>query len=299
MSATGGNGHDSKVNLELLLARVDSLPTLPTVAHKVGELVNDPDSDSRAIAEVMKQDQSLTARVLALVNSAYYAIPGGVADIRRAISYLGYNTVYQLVLTVSIFKSLPGVSGTNFTVKELWKHSLGCAIAAEAIGKQIRFAAPEELFTAGLLHDIGKVAMATYFADTLSAIVQAAVKEGKSFSESERESGLMSHGELGRRLAERWRLPGAIAAGIGFHHRLQPEARVTLPRHLHPVADIVALADVVGRRCKIGSGGDEQVPEPDAEVMERLNLTAISLGKVEDAVPATIERSKTFLELLG
>ena len=108
----------SKINLDLILNRVDKLPTLPTVAHEVGNLVNDPDASSRDIADLIKQDQSLTARVLALVNSAYYSVPGGIADVQRAISYLGFNTVYQLVLTISIFDTLP-TSSSSFSIKKL------------------------------------------------------------------------------------------------------------------------------------------------------------------------------------
>jgi putative nucleotidyltransferase with HDIG domain len=287
------------IDLERLLARVESLPTLPTVAHKVGELVNDPDTDSNAIAAVMKEDQSLTARVLALANSAYYAIPGGVGDIRRAISYLGFNTVYQLVLTASIFKVLPTVPGTGFDVKQLWKHSLGAGIAAEAISKHLRFGKPEEVFTAGLLHDIGKVALASFSAETMATIVTSAMQGGLTYAESEREQGVIGHAEIGRRLAEKWRLPETIHAGISYHHKLDPAKRVTLPRHLHPIADVVALADVLCRREKIGSGGDEIIPTPDRELLERLNLTAISLQKIQDQIPAAIERSRIFLELLG
>jgi putative nucleotidyltransferase with HDIG domain len=287
------------LDLDLLLKRVESLPTLPTVAHKVGEMVNDPDADSNAIAAVMKEDQSLTARVLALANSAYYAIPGGVADIRRAISYLGFNTVYQLVLTASIFKVLPAVAGTGFDVKQLWKHSLGAAIAAEAIAKHLRYGKPEEVFTAGLLHDIGKVALASFSSEILSTIVTSAMKGGITFAESEREQGIVGHADIGRRLAEKWRLPETIHAGISYHHKLDPARRVTLPKHLHPIADVVALADVLCRREKIGSGGDEIVPAPDRDLLERLNLTTLSLQTIQDAIPAAIERSKIFLELLG
>jgi HD-like signal output (HDOD) protein len=289
----------TKVSLDLLLARVNSLPTLPNVAQKVGDLVNDPESDSNDIAAVMKQDQSLTARVLTLANSSYYAIPGGVADVRRAISYLGYNTVYQLVLTVSIFGALPNAPGTSFDVKSLWKHSLGVAIGCEAIGKHIRFVAPEELFTAGLLHDIGKVALASFFSDALVEIVSGAAKAGITFSESERHVGLPPHEEIGRRLAEKWRLPGSICAGIGYHHKIVPESRIALPKHLHAVADMVALGDVICRRIRIGSGGDDVVPEANPLLLDRLNLTQIALQKIQDEIPRAIERSKTFLELLG
>jgi putative nucleotidyltransferase with HDIG domain len=289
----------SKVNLDLVLAKLDHLPTLPTVAHKVGELVNDPDSSSRDIAEVMKQDQALSARVLALVNSAYYGVPGGVTDVRRAISYLGFNTVYQLVLTISIFDTLPKVEGSEFSVQELWKHSLGCAIASESVARRLGHKSPEDLFTAGLLHDIGKVVLAAFFTDALEEVVRGATKDGVTFSEKEREMRLPGHDDIGRRLAERWRLPAALSAGIGYHHALNGSSRITLPKHLHSVADMVALGDTLCRRSGIGNAGDPVVPAPDRDLLERLNLTELTLGKLEDDIPRTIERSKTFLELLG
>ena len=289
----------SKVNIDLILKRVDNLPTLPTVAHKVGELVNDPDSSSRDIAAVVKQDQSLTARVLALANSSYYNVPGGVSDVQRAISYLGFNSVYQLVLTITIFDTLPAVEGTEFSVRELWKHSLGCAIAAEAIGRHLGYKSVEELFAAGLLHDIGKVVLAAHFAPMLEEVVRQADRTGSSFSEQERPLGLPGHDEIGRRLAEKWRLPSALMAGIGYHHALDPPRRLALPKHLHAVGDIVSLGDVLCRRSGIGNSGDSVVPEPDPGVMDRLNLTDQALGKVQDDIPRAIDRSKAFLEMLG
>jgi len=286
------------VSLELVLAKLSGLPTLPGVADKVGLLVNDPDSTSREIAQVVKRDQSLTARLLALVNSAYFGVPGGVSSVERAISYLGYNTVYQLVLTVSVFDVLPSVDGTAFSVKDLWKHSLGCAIASETLARHLRHSAPEELFTAGLLHDIGKVVLASFFASKLEEIVQHAARDGTTFSEKERDLGFPAHDYIGRCLADKWSLPAVLRAGIGYHHVLDIEARVGLPRHLCSVADIVALGDVLCRRCRIGNSGDEVTPEPDAMLMDRLNLTDLALSKLQDEVPRVVERSKPFLDLL-
>ena len=288
----------TKINIDLMLASVSSLPTLPVVAHRVGELVSDPGSDSKKIADTIKQDQSLCARVLTLANSAYYAVPGGVSDVRRAISYLGFNTVYQLVLTVSVFEALPAASNGAFDLKELWKHSLGTAIASEATGKQIGFAVPEELFTSGLLHDIGKVALASLSAKNLDEVVRIAKRDGRSFREVEREGGLPTHDDIGARLAAKWKLPGSIAAGIGYHHKLTDVSRAGLARGLHAVADVVALADVVCRRAGVGNGGDEVVPMPDPLLLERLNLTQAAVQKIQDEVPRTIERVRAFLDLL-
>jgi putative nucleotidyltransferase with HDIG domain len=288
-----------KLELDLLLARVDHLPTLPTVAMSVGRLVEDPASDSRIIADALKADQALSARVLALVNSAHYAIPGGVADVRRAVSYLGFNTVYQLVITVSVFDALGEVPGTDFDLKSLWRHSLGVAIVAEAAARQIGHASPEDMFSAGLLHDIGKVALAKIAQDKLGDVVRTAISSGISFRESELSHGLPSHDQLGRRLAERWRLPGTVVAGIGHHHRLDDAALALLPPNLRVVPDVVALGDVLCRRAEIGSGGDAITREVDPRVIERLNLSDATVQTIADELPRALERSKVFLEVLS
>ncbi|PIE19337.1 MAG: hypothetical protein CSA65_02865 [Proteobacteria bacterium] len=288
-----------KLELDLLLARVDHLPTLPTVALSVGRLVEDPASDSRVIADTLKADQALTARVLALVNSAHYAIPGGVADVRRAISYLGFNTVYQLVITVSVFDALAEVPGTAFDLKALWRHSLGVAIVAEGAARQIGHPSPEDLFSAGLLHDIGKVALAKIAQDKLSEVVRTAIESGISFRESELTHGLPCHDQLGRRLAERWRLPGTVVAGIGHHHRLTDAALAVLPPSLRVVPDVVALGDGICRQAEIGSGGDATAYEIDQRVIERLNLSQATVQTIADELPRALERSKVFLEVLS
>ena len=96
-----------------LLAKLQDIPTLPVVAMKVNELINDPNSSSADIAEVLKKDQVLTAKILRLVNSSYYAIPGGVADVQRALAFLGFNTLAQLVLSLSVFSRLPRIRATR------------------------------------------------------------------------------------------------------------------------------------------------------------------------------------------
>src|SRR6202000_2400807 len=94
------------------------------VATKVNELINDPDSSSADIAGVLKQDQVLTAKVLRLVNSSYYAIPGGVADVQRALAFLGFNTLAQLVLSLSVFSLFSTFDGEDFSMLEFWRHAL-------------------------------------------------------------------------------------------------------------------------------------------------------------------------------
>src|SRR5271170_3496948 len=142
-----------------LLNKLHDIPTLPVVAMRVNELINDPNSSSSDIADVLKKDQVLTAKILRLVNSSYYAIPGGVTDVQRALAFLGFNTLAQLVLSLSVFSVFSTFDNQDFSMMEFWKHALGTAVGAELLAKKLKFKKPEEAFTCGLLHDIGKLVL--------------------------------------------------------------------------------------------------------------------------------------------
>ena len=138
---------DLKYSQEQVLKSLEELPTLPTVVYELTKIINDPMSSTQEVEEVMQNDMSLTTRVLKLANSAYYAIPGGVSSLSRAIAYIGFDTVNQLVLSASIIDALELKSPTDFDVNSFWKHSIGVGIASE--NRRQRNLAPQ---STGLIH---------------------------------------------------------------------------------------------------------------------------------------------------
>lgn len=284
-------------SLRGVISKVDKLPTIPLVSHQIGELVEDPRSDARAIANVLRSDQSLTAAVLRLANSSYYGIPGGLSDVQRAISFLGFNTLYQLVLSVSVFQVL-GIQNTKaLNVRELWKHSLGVASLAEHLARDLGLPAPEECFTAGLLHDIGKVALLQVAPEHFHQAVATARKQGIRLSDAESAVGLPSHARIGSRLAERWRFPLPLRAAIEHHGK--PPDRAMLPHTVVPIVDVVSLANIMVRRFRFGDPGDEVIPELDRDLLDRLNLTETRVQALKDDLERAVERSKLLTALMG
>lgn len=281
------------------LTLVGDLPTLPIVAIKVAELLDDPSSTPKQITAVMKADQVLTSKVLKLVNSAYYAIPGGVSTVERAIAFLGYNTIFQLLLGVSVveFSRLGGASGID--IRDFWKHSLGVAIASEMVGTRIGYEAKEELFAGGLLHDLGKLALAKVAKLKFSRAVEQARKEGIILLNAEKEQGLPTHDRVGGALAEQWRFPANLRAAIGAHHRSHDARVATLPKNFQALLDIIVLADTLCRRFEIGNGGDPVVPDVDKNLMDRLGLFARDLPQIKGEMTRKVEQSKVFLDLLA
>ena len=281
------------------LTMLGDLPTLPTVAIEVAELLDDPDSTPKQITAVMKADQALTSKVLKLVNSAYYAIPGGVSTVERAIAFLGYNTMFQLLIGVSVveFSRLGGASGID--IREFWKHSLGVAIAAEMVGQRIEYKSKEELFAGGLLHDLGKIALAKVARKKFSLAVEQARKNGIPLLTAEKEQGLPTHDKVGGTLAQQWRFPAALRAAIGAHHRSHNARIATLPKDFQAMLDIIVLADTLCRRFEIGNGGDPVVPDVDKDLMDRLGLLMKDLPQIKGEMTRKVEQSKVFLDLLA
>ncbi len=282
-------------NVPGILQRIQALPTIPVVAEQVGRLINDPRSDARAVAEVMRGDPALTAKVLRLVNSPYYAIPGGVSDVPRAISFLGFSTLYQLVLTASVFRIVEGTKERS-EVRQIFKHSLACAAAAESLAELLGHPAPGECFTAGLLHDIGKIALMHVAEDDFVSALVSARRQGIPMREAELEAGLPSHDAAGLHLARSWRFPLSLQAVIGYHHHNDPASRSGLARHLNPSVDLVSLADTIARR--VVADPLAPVPEMPDTILERMGLLPSVETRVHDALWRKVEKSQSFMEIL-
>ena len=295
MSQSAGKPPD----VDDVLARVDNLPTLSSVALRVGELVNNPRVGVREIADVMRQDPSLSAKVLRLVNSSYYAIPGGVTDVSRAISFVGFNNIYQLVLSASVMGSLKTPAGQDFDARGLWLHSLAVGSCAEVIAKKVNHPDPSSCFTAGLLHDLGKIALAIAEPTRFGSALDAARKAGKSMNLSEREAGLPSHDRVGSRLARKWRFPAMLLAPIECHHH-EPEtgSRREFSPSLQNGVDVVALADELCRHFKLGESGSPRPDLPSVALLERVGMTRLHVDEMHTSLMRRLEASKVFLDLV-
>jgi len=143
-----------------LVAEVDGIPSLPEAVSAVVSLVNDEESSAAQICEVVQKDIGLTAKLLQVANSAYYSFPNRVGSLQLAVSLLGMTEVRNIVLSatvVGMFKSVKG--GPFLSFRELWAHSVNCAVAARTIATQVEALNPEEAFVGGLLHDVGMVVL--------------------------------------------------------------------------------------------------------------------------------------------
>ncbi len=262
-------------SVEEIISQVGALPPLPDTALKLMRVMNDPRSSIDDIVEAVRYDQAVTGEVLKLCNSAFFGLSRKVTSLNDAMLSLGTVKVLQLVMSVHTNSILSREQrGYGLQPGVLWKHSVAVALASSLFAQRIRLSNVNLVFTAGLLHDIGKVILNEYVADKFAEIVRRVVNEGTSFGEAEHDVLGFSHEEVGSMIAERWQLPDAIVRCIRFHHT---------PGELDPadtLVDTVYLANCVCLLLGIGLGEDGLCYRADHAVMERHELSEHDLEEV-------------------
>lgn len=218
------NGYSSEaanIKASKIKDRVRDIPSLPEVVTKVMELVQNPKSSAAQLSAVIAHDPGLTSRVLRLVNSAYYGFPKQISSIQHAIMILGFTTMRGLVLSSSIFKIFAPKGDRLITLdyKKLWKHSLVTAIAAKMINQYLRLQNDEDIFSAGILHDIGKIILDQYDHENyVKVLSESSTTFGSSLLALEEKHCEISHQEIGYIVAEGWNLPQTLADVLKYHH---------------------------------------------------------------------------------
>lgn len=289
----------TRLTVSEIATKLDDIPTLPTIVYELSRIINDPMSSTSEIEKIMSQDISLTTKVLRLANSAYYAIPGGVSSLQRAIAYIGYDTINQLTLSASIVKALEFESSNTFCFKEFWKHSLGVAMASEVIAREVKHKTPSDLFTCGLVHDIGKIATMLVAPQQFEEIIRYANQHGLSSIEAEEALSGPSHTRVGLELAVKWRLPGQIQNAIVNHHEKDPTLRGGLSQEANLVADVVYLANLLIHALQFGHSGHGKVLGLPRDVLERLSISQDSLRGLLGKVKEKIKNAEGFLKIIG
>lgn len=266
-----------QITIQQLIEKTTDLPTFSTVALKVMREVERPDASSFAIARTLAQDAALSARVLRLANSAYYGLSRQVTSLTDAIVILGMRCVKNLCLVAATYPWLSRpLNGYALEPRALWIHSHGTALGAQAIAQRTRLVRDDAAFTAGLLHDIGKIALNAWLEHKTTAIVKIAEAQHWSFVEAERHILGFDHCQVGAFLAERWNLPPEIILCAAYHHEPQ---RCPNPS---PILDCVHIGNALALSLGLGVGADGLNYGYHGASAERLGLTPTDLEQLAD-----------------
>ena len=207
---------------ETMLKRLDrltDLPTLPAIAMEVDAMLRDYDTSIKQLAQTIEKDQALVPKILRLVNSSFYGFSSRIGTISRAVVVLGFNTIRNAVISLSVIDSFPKKTLEGFDIKDFWTHSIAVATVSRYLAEKSRKGPPEEYFTAGLVHDIGKIVLAQYFQDLFKSVWVAANENSISFYDAEKKELSITHARIGGYLAQKWKLPENMSDTILHHHR--------------------------------------------------------------------------------
>ncbi len=282
------------LTIQELVERTSDLPTIPAAAIKVIRESESSTSSASSLAATLAADQSLSARVLRLSNSAYYGLSRQVSDLPEAVVVLGMRCIRNLTLVAATFPWMSRtMKGYELGPKAMWSHALAVAVGAQEVAKRANLRCLDAAFTAGLLHDIGKVALSVWLENKVCAVVSLAERESISFDEAERQVLGFDHAEVGYMLAGNWNLPVPLAEAVRFHHR---------PNETEPssdLADCVHLADALAMALGLGIGADGLMYHFYPESLARLGLASQDWDVLAGDLMVSYEKYETmFGELL-
>lgn len=284
----------SSVEIDKLLGKIDSLPTLPHLANSLVQVVTSSNTSARDVAKIVSFDQSFTFKILRLVNSAFYGFPSKIGTVTHATAILGFNVIRSLALSITVFDMFRGES-FGFDRTAFWKHSIGVGACARLIARKIHYREPEEIFVAGLLHDIGKVVMDKYMHDEFLMVLKAVNERGLSIREAELDVLGVDHAKIGGKIADRWNLPPMLREVIRHHH--DPPADMANAFEQGKIIGAIHMANIITRVKHFGHGGDEKVPEPNQILWESCGLNETDLKDILERVDQEFVNAAAFIEM--
>lgn len=264
------------------LREVKNLPTLPGIVFKLTKMAENPDTTTEQMGKVISKDHILAAKLLKLVNSAFYGFPQRISSLNSAIILLGFNVIRSLIISASIFEIMEDQD------VELWEHSLGCAVVSSLLARRLGLSEPEEVSTASLIHDIGKVAIKMELPGEYEKIVAMVRDQQISMRDAEMQVIGFDHAEVGGWLAKSWNLPNKLVEPITCHH--EPGQAKEEPL----TSAIVHFSDIMIRGLGYGHGNDKWVPALNSKVWALLGLVPSDLDEMLDTIEEKLWDVKGF-----
>ena len=243
------------------------LPTLPAVIQKVTAVIERQGTSAEDIGRIIETDQALSVKVLRLANSAYYGFPGRIGSVGHAVVVLGVNVVKGLTVGASVFDMMAAAG-----LHHLWRHSVGVGAAARVLSSHVGIKNIEEVFTAGLLHDIGKVVLAVKAPELETKVKEKVRARDCPQVIAEREVLGFTHADIAGWLANAWHLPTVLKEPISWHHEPTKADNAGLQ------TQVVHMADIFVKGLGCGETPEDPVPPLSQAAWEALNLSEASLS---------------------
>jgi HD-like signal output (HDOD) protein len=272
------------------IREISHIATLPEITMKIVSIVEDPSSTAQDLHNVISKDPALCTRILKVVNSAFYGLPGQIGSINRAIVLLGLNAVKNIAIVASLAKLFKGGQLTpNFSAKDLWTHSIAVGTATKLLAEQMKMGLTDEAFLAGLIHELGVMVQMQWDRNKLVEVLEKTGTTGDMLNHEMQVFGA-THQDFGAALSEKWKFPKSFTTVIGHHHN-----PMELPFDQRTLACMVFIADRLAAEGKHGFRMDISSLDIPADVLESVKLTSDDLTAVRAKLPEAIKVAETVL----
>lgn len=274
---------------------IDTMPSLSITVAKILEVTKDPKVTAKDLNKVISLDPVLVGRVLKLVNSAYYGLSNKVTSLVNAIIMLGINTIKNLALSTAVLGNMrKNSSFKSLNIDGFWRHSIGAGVASKLIAKQIGIPVNqiEEYFIAGLLHDIGKIPLNEVFEEHYLKAIRLADFKKMQLHDMEKEIIGITHTEVGKMIAGKWRLSPETLECILHHHNHNE-----VPEQYYKIGTTVYIANIFCNLNQIGFSGDRYPKKIEGYLLSSIGLSEGYLDNIFDTISDEIEKASVFLQV--
>lgn len=278
----------TKINPHELIRGKIKLPSLPAIFNQISEAINDPRSSATHVANIIRKDSSLSARLLKIVNSAFYGFPSSIDTISRAVAIIGTKELSMLALGISALKVFQDMAPDLIDMKSFWKHNIACGMIAQIISSYHKNSITERFFLAGLLHDIGRLIMFKSCPVESKEALLRARRTNSLLYQTEKEVMGFNHAVIGGLLLKEWKLPMMLETSVTHHHT--PTTSQARLEHA-----VVHLSDIITNALGIGTSGEQFVPPLDTKAWREIGLsTGILSTAINQAEPHIAETIHIF-----
>ncbi|MGB4270207.1 MAG: HDOD domain-containing protein [Spirochaetota bacterium] len=270
---------------------IEKMPPLSPVVHKIIIVANDVTSSAQHLTDVIQLDPVLTAKVIRMVNSAYFGLPQEIKSLKQAVVMLGINTIKNVALSSALMGKIALKKGV-IDPEEFWKHSIGVAVASKLIAQRLGIEKKllEEFFIAGLIHDIGKVLMNNFFPDEMKQIIDISQSKGGLIVDIEKNVLGLTHEEIGIAIGKKWNFENNLLYAVGRHHIpvLKGDSAI--------YSMVVHVADTFAKVLKVGFSGNYVINTIDEAIWQALGISEDIVFEALSPLSDEIQKAKIFLQ---